>query len=70
MVQAKEKTRKHGIGIRGHINNAARGVTAKATLGASNLIWKEATGTEKTKAVNKKIAICQNCGHSWTVKQR
>lgn len=37
MQQVAGKTKKHGVGFGGHMNNAARGVTAVATLGMSNL---------------------------------
>ena len=40
IVQTGGKTKKHGNGIGGHINNTARGLTAICTLGMSNLIWK------------------------------
>lgn len=68
MEQVGSRTKKTGIGLGGHINNAARGMTAIATLGVSNLIWKKSTGEEKMKAKNKKVCICQNCGHSWTIR--
>lgn len=37
MEQVASKTKKHGNGFGGHMNNAARGVTAMCTLGMSNL---------------------------------
>ena len=40
MIQTGGKTKKHGNGIGGHVNNAARGFTAVCTLGMSNLVWK------------------------------
>lgn len=67
IVQAGATTRKHGNGLGGHINNAARGVTALATLGMSNLVWKKSTGNSKTTVKNEKVAICQDCGNSWKV---
>ena len=36
-----------------------------AALGVSNLVWKKSKGGEKTKVENKKVCVCQNCGHSW-----
>ncbi|MEE1228143.1 MAG: hypothetical protein U0K57_04165 [Lachnospiraceae bacterium] len=33
----ESKTKKHGNGLGGHINNVARGVTALSTLGMANL---------------------------------
>lgn len=62
------KTKKHGNGLGGHANNTARAVTACFTLGMSNLVWKKSKGTEKSKIVNQKVCLCQNCGHSWTIK--
>ena len=37
LVEVESKTKKHGNGLGGHINNVARGVTALGTLGMSNL---------------------------------
>ena len=65
LVQAGGKTKKTGVGLGGHVNNYLRGTTAVLTLGASNLVWKKATGEEKTKIKNQTMCICQNCGHSW-----
>lgn len=59
---------KHGVGFGGHMNNAARGLTAVCTLGMSNLVWKKSKGTEKTKFENQKVCLCQNCGSSWTIE--
>ena len=68
MVQTSGKTKKSGIGLGGHINNTARGLTAISTLGMSNLVWKKSKGTEKTTIKNQKVCLCQNCGHSWGLK--
>lgn len=38
LVQVEGKTKKHGNGLGGHINNTARGLTAICTLGMSNLV--------------------------------
>ena len=38
LIQATGKTKKHGNGLGGHVNNAARGLTAMCTLGMSNLV--------------------------------
>lgn len=38
VMETKSKTKKKGIGLGGHINNTARGLTAVATLGVSNLV--------------------------------
>lgn len=61
------KTTKKGVGLGGHVNNAARGMTAVATLGMSNLVWKKSKGTNKSKMQNSKVAVCQNCGDSWEI---
>lgn len=68
LIQSGEKTKKHGVGLGGHVNNAARGLTAVCTLGMSNLVWKKSKGSEKTTIKNAKICLCQNCGSSWGVK--
>lgn len=68
VVQTGSKTAKHGTGLLGNINNAARAVTAVSTLGMSNLVWKKSKGTEKTKFKNEKMCVCQNCGNSWPIK--
>ena len=68
MEQVASKTKKHGNGFCGHMNNAARGVTAMCTFGMSNLFWKKSKGTEKTKIRSAKICLCQNCGNSWEIE--
>ena len=57
IIQTGGKTKKKGNGVGGHVNNAARGITAVCTLGLSNLVWK--------KSKNESVCICQNCGNSW-----
>ena len=68
MIQTAGKTKKHGNGIGGHVNNAARGMTALCTLGMSNLVWKKSKGNEKSSFKNETVAVCQECGNTWTVK--
>lgn len=68
MEETGSKTKKTGVGLGGHINNAARGMTAMATLGLSNLVWKKAKGEAKTKTQLQKVCICQQCGNSWYIK--
>lgn len=68
MEQVAGKTKKHGTGLGGKANNAARGMTAMMTFGMSNLVWKKSKGTEKTTYTNQKVCICQDCGHSWNIK--
>ena len=63
--QVSSKTKKHGNGFGGIVNNTARAATAVCTLGMSNLVWKKSKGGEKTTVENKKVCVCQNCGHSW-----
>ena len=63
--QVSSKTKKHGNGFGGIVNNTARAATAVCTLGMSNLVWKKSKGVEKTTVGNKKVCVCQNCGHSW-----
>lgn len=67
MVQSGGRTRKHGTGLGGNANNAARGLTALSTFGMSNLVWKKSKGTEKMKFTSQKVALCQNCGHDWAI---
>lgn len=54
--QATTYTKKHGNGIGGHLNNAARGLTAFCTLGMSNLVWKRARGTKRLSLKTKRFA--------------
>ena len=64
-VQTGAKSTHEGVGLGGHLNNAARGLTAIGTLGASNLFWKKSKGGTKTTFKNEKVYICQDCGNSW-----
>lgn len=59
MEQVSSKTKKHGNGIGGHINNAARGLMAVSTLGMSNLVWKKSKGGEKTVVKIKRFAFAR-----------
>ena len=67
MMEVGSKTKKTGIGLGGHINNTARGLTAVATLGMSNIIWKKSKAEAKTKTKLEKVCLCQNCGFSWNI---
>lgn len=67
IVMTGAETEKH-LGLMGRINNTARGITAFSTLGMSNIFWKKAEPKEKHKALNQKVCICQDCGHSWEKK--
>ena len=64
MQEVGSKTKKHGNGIGGHVNNFARGIT----LGMSNLVWKKSKGGEKTVTQMAKVCLCQNCGNSWIIE--
>lgn len=68
LVQAGGRTRQHGTGLGGNVNNMARGFTAVSTMGMSNLLWKKSKGTEKMKYKNEKMALCQSCAHNWKVR--
>lgn len=68
MMQTASKSKHKGVGLGGHLNNAARGLTAVGTLGMSNLVWKKSKGGSKTKFTNEKVCLCQNCGNSWMIK--
>lgn len=67
IVTDKVQTTKKGLGLGGHLNNTARGVTAFMTAGMSNAVWKKSEGTNKSVVKNKKVAVCQDCGESWEV---
>ena len=64
-VQTGAKSTHKGVGLGGHLNNAARGLTAIGTLGASNLFWKKSKGGTETTFKNEKVFVCQNCGNTW-----
>lgn len=68
LTLSEGRTRKHGTGFGGKMNNTARGTSAMVTLGMSNLFWKKSKGTQSMKYKNQKVALCQDCGHSWTVR--
>lgn len=68
MQEVGSKTKKHGNGIGGHVNNFAPGMTAICTLGVSNLVWKKSKGGEKTVTKMAKVCLCQNCGNSWSIE--
>ena len=68
MIQDEAKTSHKGVGFGGHMNNAARGLTAVCTLGMSNLVWKKSKGGSKTKLTTHKVCLCQDCGHSWELE--
>ena len=53
--QTGSKTKKSGVGFGGHMNNMARGMTAIATFGMSNLVWKKSKGSEKSVATSEKV---------------
>lgn len=67
MTETGSKTKKSGNGLIGNTYNAARGIAGIATLGLSNIVLPKAKGHEKTKNKLVKMAICQECGHSWEV---
>ena len=67
-IEVGSKTSKHENGLVGHLNNTARAMTGIATLGLSNLVWKKSKGGESTKSLTEKVCLCQNCGHSWSIK--
>ena len=69
MIQHGQKTTHKGLGLGGRMNNVARTATAVHTLGMSNLFWKKSHGTSATKAVNKSMGVCQECGMNWELKR-
>ena len=66
-VGSTTKTKQSSVGLGGHAHNAARAGAAIMTLGASNLVIKKATGTEKSKGKvkTKPFCVCQDCGNTW-----
>ena len=68
MVQTQGKSKHKGVGLGGHLNNAARGLVAVSTLGMSNIVWKKAKGGTKTTFDTEKVCLCQNCGNSWEIE--
>ena len=70
MHQIGSETEKYGVGFDGHMNNLARGIVAVCTLGLSNLFWRKRTGSERAVTRTKKICLCQNCGHSWEIREK
>lgn len=67
-MQTGGRTRKHGTGFGGKMNNVARGMTALGTVGMSNLVWKKSKGTESMKYKGSKIGLCHSCGNDWKVR--
>lgn len=67
MVEVGSTTKRRGVGLLGSTYNAVRGVTSFATLGIAGKILPKAEGKNKTKVNTEKVAICQECGHSWKV---
>lgn len=65
IIEKGQQTKRKGIGLGGHVNNAARAVTAVGTLGMSNLLWKKSEGNNKTKTKSATVAVCQECGNTW-----
>lgn len=68
MQQVGSKTKKRGVGFGGVMNNILRIFFAICTCGLVLIFWRKAKGSEKTVMRNEKIALCQHCGHSWTIK--
>lgn len=65
MVATGSRTKKSGVGLVGNSYNTFRTIMNVFTLGIFGKIMPKATGKEKTKINNKKMAVCQSCGHSW-----
>ncbi len=65
MVNSEMSTKRNSVGLFGHAHNAVRGVASVATLGLAGKVISKAEGKNKTKVKMQKVAICQNCGHSW-----
>lgn len=61
--QTSAKTKKKGMGC---LWSILRAFLVLCTCGLWLLIGRR-KGTDKTKFTNKTVAICQDCGHKWTV---
>lgn len=68
LVQTSSRIAHKSTGFGGHMNNAARTITAFSTAGMSNLVWKKSNGGSKQKFRHTKTALCQDCGFDWKVK--
>lgn len=64
-VEKGSKTKRSGVGLLGSTYNATRTAMSIMTLGIAGKVLPKAEGKNKTKNINEKMAICQNCGHSW-----
>lgn len=64
-VEKGSKTKRSGVGLVGNTYNAVRGMASIMTLGIAGKVMPKAEGKNKTKNISEKVAICQNCGHSW-----
>ncbi|RRD50724.1 hypothetical protein [Arachnia propionica] len=69
MIQHGQKTTHKGLGFGGRMNNIARKAVALVTCRFSNLFWKKNLGTSTSKAANKSMGVCQECGMNWELKR-
>ena len=63
LEQVSAKTKKRGGGC---LWGIGRGMLILCTCGLWLLVGRR-KGTDKTKIKGNTVAICQNCGHKWTV---
>ena len=63
LEQVSAKTKKRGSGC---LWGIGRGMLILCTCGLWLLVGRR-RGTDKTKIKSNTVAICQNCGHKWTV---
>ena len=67
MVETGSKTSRSGTGLGGNTYNLLRLMIGLCTYGIGFLVMPRAQGSNKTKTKLIKMALCQNCGYSWTV---
>jgi DNA-directed RNA polymerase subunit M/transcription elongation factor TFIIS len=65
LAETTSKTNKKG-------NSPLRGVARGTMILATGGLWAltpKADGKEKTKTKNSTFGVCQDCGHTWTIKK-
>jgi DNA-directed RNA polymerase subunit M/transcription elongation factor TFIIS len=67
IVETGSNTSRSGTGLGGNTYNLIRLMIGLCTCGIGFFIMPRAQGSNKTKTKLIKMALCQNCGYSWTV---
>lgn len=68
MVETGSKTKRSGTGMIGNTYNILRMIIGLSTCGIGFFFMPRAQGSNKTKTNLSKMAICQNCGYSWSIR--